>query len=200
MSAHQFGSTSATLLARLRSGEAGSWERLTRLYEPLVRFWCRRWGVPEADVEDVVQEIWVGLGPTIPGYRTGAERSFRAWVRGVARHKAQDWHRRRAREVADAVGGTVMVQVLRQVESDRDDEPSEDSEEAAQKRALHGRALSEIRGEFEARTWRIFLAVAVEGRPVAEVAAEFDLSPAGVRKVKSRVFHRLREELGELID
>ncbi len=199
MSDLQFDATSATLLARLQSGETGSWERLTRLYGPLVRYWCKRWGVPDPEIDDVVQEIWVGLGPTLAGYRLDG-RSFRAWMRGVTRHKAQDWHRLKAKRLSDAAGGTAMVQLLQQIQSDQDDEASEDSDELAQKQDLYSRALWEIQGEFEHRTWLIFLAVAVDGRPVAEVATEFGATPAGVRKVKSRVFHRLRQELGELID
>lgn len=200
MPGHQFESTSTTLLARLRSGQVGSWERLTRLYGPLVRYWCRKWGVPDADADDVVQEIWVGLGPTLAGFRDGGGRSFRGWMRGIAHHKAQDWHRRQARQPADAAGGTVMVQMLQQVEAFEGDLDPPDPEEEAQSRALHARAISEIREEFEVRTWQIFLAVAVEGKPVPDVAAEFAISPAGVRKVKSRVFHRLRQELGELME
>jgi len=199
MSGRQFDATSATLLIRLRAGEMGSWERLTRLYGPLVRYWCKRWGVPDAEIDDVTQEIWVGLGPTLAGYRPGADRSFRAWIRGVARHKTQDWHRRQAKQLSDAAGGTNMIQLLQQVQSDQDDEAPEDAEETAQKQALYSRALGEIRGEFGNRSWEIFVAVAVHGRPVAEIAIEFGLTAAGVRKVKSRVLHRLRQELGELI-
>ena len=199
MSAHQFDATSTTLLFRLRSGEVGSWERLTRLYGPLVRYWCKRWGIPDAELDDVTQEIWVGLGPTLEGYRPGGNRSFRAWVRGVTHHKTQDWHRRQSKQLSDAAGGTAMIQFLQQVESSPDDEATEDAEELVQKQALYGRALGEIRGEFENRSWEIFVAVAVDGRPVAEIATEFGLTSASVRKVKSRVLHRLRQELGELI-
>ncbi len=197
MSAHHSETTSATLMIRLQAGESGSWERLTRLYGPLVRYWCRRWGVAQGELDDVLQEIWIGLGPRLAGYRPGGDRSFRAWIRGVTRHKTQDWHRRQAKQVTDAAGGTGMVQFLQQVQ---DDEEPEDSDELAQRQALYRRALSEIRGDFENRTWLIFLAIAVEGRSVAEVATEFSLTTAGVRKIKSRVFRRFRLELGDLID
>ena len=200
MSARQFDSTSATLLARIQSGESQSWDRLTRLYGPLVRHWCKCWGIPDADLDDLVQETWAALGPNLTSYRSGPDRSFRAWLRGVTHHKTQDWHRRRARQVTDASGGTVMVQFLNQIQSDEDADGLDDPEDQTQKQALYGRALAEIRAEFENRTWLIFLAVSIDGKPVAEVANEYGLSPAGVRKIKSRVLHRLRQELGELID
>ena len=93
-----------------------------------------------------------------------------------------------------------MVQFLNQIQSDEDADGLDDPEDQTQKQALYGRALAEIRAEFENRTWLIFLAVSIDGKPVAEVANEYGLSPAGVRKIKSRVLHRLRQELGELID
>jgi RNA polymerase sigma-70 factor, ECF subfamily len=200
MSAQHSETTSATLLARIQSGETEAWRRLTRVYGPLVQYWCKRWGVADADIDDLVQEVWVALGPTLHGFHGVPQRSFRAWIRGVTRHKVQDWRRRQAKQLTDAAGGTVMVQFLQQIESDQDDDLADDSQEAAQKQALYTRALAEIRDEFENRTWLMFLAVAVDGKSVAEVAAEFGLTAAGVRKVKSRVFHRLRQELGELID
>ncbi len=189
--------TSWTLLARIRSGERQAWERLTRLYGPLVRYWCTRWGVPEADLDDLSQEVWLGLGPTLAGYRAGPDRSFRGWLRGVTRHKTQDWFRRHVRLPAEAKGGTTMVEVLKKVESDVDIDV-DDSEERAEYQALYRRALLELRGEFEQRTWQAFLATALEGKNATEVAKDLGLTPAAVRKAKSRVLGRLRAELGEL--
>ena len=46
-------SVGASLLVRLRAGQAGAWERLVRLYGPTVYLWCRGDGVSEADAADV---------------------------------------------------------------------------------------------------------------------------------------------------
>jgi DNA-directed RNA polymerase specialized sigma24 family protein len=45
----------------------------------------------------------------------------------------------------------------------------------------------------------MFWAVTVEGRVVADIAAEQGVTPATVHKAKSRVLHRLKEEAGDLI-
>jgi RNA polymerase sigma-70 factor (ECF subfamily) len=66
-------------------------------------------------------------------------------------------------------------------------------------RGLYHRALELVRGEFEGRTWDAFWRVAVEGRPPDVVAAEMGMTAVAVRKAKSRVALRLRQELGELI-
>jgi RNA polymerase sigma-70 factor (ECF subfamily) len=90
-----------------------------------------------------------------------------------------------------------MVEVLKKVESDVDIDV-DDSEERAEYQALYRRALLELRGEFEQRTWQAFLATALEGKNATEVAKDLGLTPAAVRKAKSRVLGRLRAELGEL--
>jgi RNA polymerase sigma-70 factor (ECF subfamily) len=73
------------------------------------------------------------------------------------------------------------------------------SEGPAELTALYHRALSQVRSQFEERTWTTFWRVAVEGRSPAEVAAQMGMTPTAVRQAKSRVLRRLKEELGELI-
>jgi len=64
---------------------------------------------------------------------------------------------------------------------------------------LSRRALELVRREFEERTWQMFWVTVVEDRSPVDVAADFAVTPAAVRKAKSRVLHRLREQYGELI-
>ena len=54
--------------------------------------------------------------------------------------------------------------------------------------------------EFEPRTWHAFWRVAVLGHPVDLIASDMGVTPAAVRKAKSRILHRLKEEIGDLID
>ena len=66
--------------------------------------------------------------------------------------------------------------------------------------SLYRRGLELIRDEFAERTWAAFWRVAVDGCTPAEVAEETGLSVNSVYLAKSRVSHRLREEVGDLID
>lgn len=170
-----------------------------RLYTPLLRYWLNRWRVPEAEFEDLLQEIWVALGPKLGGYRPGPGRSFRRWMCGVARHKTLDWHRRRAMKPDVAAGGSVALQRLGQVAEPIDLDDAEDSGEREEKRKLYARAIAELRGEFTDNTWRAFVGVAIESRTAADVGVELGLSSSAVRMAKSRVLRRVRQELGELI-
>jgi RNA polymerase sigma-70 factor (ECF subfamily) len=56
-----------------------------------------------------------------------------------------------------------------------------------------------IRGEFEERSWQMFWRTVIDDRPAADVAAEMGVTPAAVRKAKSRILHRLKEHFGELL-
>jgi RNA polymerase sigma-70 factor (ECF subfamily) len=189
------GGTSQTLLQRLRDNEADAWQRLVRLYGPLVRYWCVRWGLPPEDADDVSQEVFHALAGALPGFRReqpGA--TFRGWLRGVTRNKLLRFLRdnRQPR----GAGGTDALLLLQGL---ADEAPPED-DPPVELNALYRRALELVRGEFEERTWRMFWQTAVDGRNVGNVAADLQVSHAAVRKAKSRVLHRLKEELGELIE
>jgi RNA polymerase sigma-70 factor (ECF subfamily) len=56
-----------------------------------------------------------------------------------------------------------------------------------------------VRDEFEQRTWQMFWLVAVENQPVATVADRFGVSSAAVRKAKSRILFRLKQEVGDIL-
>jgi RNA polymerase sigma-70 factor (ECF subfamily) len=192
--------TSITLLDRIQAGEKSAWHRLMTLYAPLIRYWGKRWGVIEAELDDVTQEVWLALGPTLRDYRRWHGCSFRAWLRGVTFRKVQEWNRRRSLQVAAAEGGSVALRYLGQIEAEPNDDGSTDPGEIVETNALTLRALRQVQGEFEDRTWRAFLGVAIESKSTAEVASALGLSTAAVRMAKCRVFHRLREELGDVID
>jgi RNA polymerase sigma-70 factor (ECF subfamily) len=78
-------------------------------------------------------------------------------------------------------------------------EPSEDLPHDDADRQLFRRALEQIRSEFNERTWQAFWRVAIDGLVPKEAAEELGMRPGTVRVAKSRVLHRLRQELGELL-
>jgi RNA polymerase sigma-70 factor (ECF subfamily) len=182
-------------LPRLAASEPAAWDRLVKLYSPLVAYWCRQWGVRGHAVEDLTLEVFAavanGLGSDARN-RPGA--SFRGWIRGIARHKLQDHFRRGGMQ---AEGGTTAMARLREVPDSQDDPNLSESDD--QVTALYRRALELVRNQFEERTWCAFWKVAMENRSPAEVTTEIGLTPSAVRQAKSRILRRLKEELGELI-
>ena len=188
--------TSLTLLERARAREPEAWERLMRLYAPLVASWCACGGVRGADAEDVVQEVFGAAARGLGRFRRERpEDSFRGWLRGITKLKLRE-HFRRAGRQPRAGGGSASVG-LQEVADPTVELPEEDS--PTELRDLYRRALQLIRGAFEERTWQMFWLTVIEDRPTADVAAEYGVTAAAVRKARSRVLHRLKEEVGDLI-
>jgi len=88
--------TSLTLLERVRAQRPDAWFQLVFLYAPLVECWCRGWGVPGADVEDlrqgVFQSVVTGLAsfPPRPARATpfaagcGSSPTANSWISAAA--------------------------------------------------------------------------------------------------------------------
>ena len=185
------GATSLTLLEGAMSRDADAWRRLLTLYSPLLRHWCRRWGVRPEDVDDVTQDVFQAVATSLHAFRRDRERdSFRGWLHGVARFKALTWKRRGGWRGS---GGTDFYR--RSLDLPAPDRA--DDEERALVGDLYRSALESVRAEFEDRTWHAFWRVTVEAIPPAAVAEELGVSPAAVRQSKSRVLRRLKEALGE---
>jgi RNA polymerase sigma-70 factor (ECF subfamily) len=188
--------TSRSLLARVQADEPDAWERCVHLYAPLVFHWCRCRGVPREDAADLFQDVFRAVVANVRRFRKEHPTdTFRGWLRQITENKIRDHFRRRNGE-AQGVGGSSARDRLAELPwpppAPDDLAPDDDAE-----RALVGRALALIRGEFEERTWAAFWRTTVDGQTAKDVAAELAMSPGAVRVAKSRVLHRLREELGD---
>ena len=191
-------SSSSSLLLRVQAREAEAWQRLVRLYGPVVYSWCRRAGLQEADATDVGQEVFLAIARGIDTFRRDRPGdSFRGWLFGITRNKLGDYRRRSARR-PEAMGGPAAQQLLAQAPAqERAAEPDETGPGTTGR--LLRRALDLVHLQFAERTWQAFWRVTVEGQAPADVAAALGMSSNAVHIAKSRVLHRLRQEFGELI-
>ncbi len=186
--------TSLTLLERVRGKDGEAWRRLVHLYGPLVVRWCGNGGVRGQDADDVQQEVFQAVATGLDGFRRDRPGdTFRGWLRVITRRKLLDFYRKRDRH-PEAQGGTDAQRQMQQLAEP--DLPGDTEEDMT---GLYHRALELVRGEFEERTWEAFWRVAVGGQSPDVIAADLGITPAGVRKAKSRVLHRLRQEIGDLI-
>jgi len=182
-----------TLLERIRDKDEEAWRRLLHLYAPLVINWCSRRGVHGQDADDVSQEVFQAVAAGLDGFRRDRPGdTFRGWLNGITRFKIMDHFRQRASGV-EAQGGTSILEKLHQV---AEQEMPEDTEEDLT--GLYHRALELVRSEFEPRSWEMFWRAAIDDQSPAAIAADMGVSPAAVRKAKSRVLLRLRQEVGDL--
>ncbi len=199
---HQIGSamnvTRQSLLLRAREGDEGAWADLSRLYEPLIRGYLRRQSVPEAEQDDVVQEILLAIASGLPSFEhSGRRGAFRAWLRTIAYNQSCNYWRSPARRTSTA-SGTTAEESLARLE-DPDDSLHRFWEEEHDQYML--RCLIElIELEFEPTTVQAFRRLALEGASGAEVAAELGLTLAAVYACRSRVLKRLKELAEGLLD
>ncbi|OAI48709.1 hypothetical protein AYO44_18715 [Planctomycetaceae bacterium SCGC AG-212-F19] len=192
--------TSRSLLERVKANEAGAWDRLVGLYAPLVFHWCRRWNLQDEDSADVFQEVFLAVATHIGAFRKASTRdTFRGWLRTITRNKVLDHFRRLGREPAGEGGTEAHFRITQLADAPPSAEEDSGAEQDAED-SLFRRALELIRGEFEERTWQAFWRTTVENRAPQDVGDELKMSPGAVRVAKCRVLHRLREELGDLME
>jgi RNA polymerase sigma-70 factor, ECF subfamily len=187
--------TSHTLLQRLRQGvDDAAWERLVRLYTPLIRGWLRR-HLPQADdVDEVTQQVFKVVFKKMPTFEhAGRAGSFRAWLRGICVNRVRMFWR----EIPPGCRGPDPEPVLRLLEDPHSDLSRQWDREHDEHvvRAL----LEQIQGEFKPTTWRAFQLLVLGGRAPEAVAAEVGISVNAVYLAKSHVLRRLREEAAGLV-
>lgn len=204
-SARTSGTISSSLLVGVRSFRADAWQRLVHIYGPLVFHWCTKAGLSRQDAEDLGQEVFRAVATRIDGFeRKKASDTFGGWLRTITRHKVADFWRRKSRQV-NTIDSPELLNSLgnsNPVDANVDAldvTPEEEQEEI--RSIVYQRALELIRSEFRDSSWKAFWATAVDGRATADVAADMNMTTMAVRKAKSRVLRRLREEfdgLGEM--
>lgn len=189
----------STFLRLVQQNDPQAWEQLVYLYSPTVYQICRQQGLQAADAADIMQDVFRAVAGSVTRFRRDRPGdSFRGWIWTITNNKIRD-HFRKAAQTPKANGGTDAWQHMESVA----DSPSHDSSLDSVKSSLESpfrRALDLVRKHFEERTWRAFWRVTVDQDSTADVAEDLGMSVNAVRKAKSRVLHRLREEFGELLE
>lgn len=190
--------TSVSLLERLRDHPAGAdWQRLDRLYRPLIHQWLLRDPSLGAEAEDLVQEVMSVLVRELIRFEWQRPGSFRSWLRTVTLNRLKHfWRSRQARPVP--LGDGSAESPLSQLE----DPASALSLQWDREHDQHvmRRLLELIEPDFAPTTWQAFRRVVLDGRKPNETAAELGLSVNAVLLAKSRVLKRLRHEGQGLLD
>ena len=185
--------TPPSLLERLRQpGDQEAWERFVELYTPLIFYWARGVGLQDQDAADLVQDVFTLLVQKLAEFNYDEHKSFRGWLRTVTLNLWRNDQRRRAEQPVDA-DGPIMSGLASPDEAEK-------LWEAEYRDHLVQRALEVMQREFEPSTWQAFWECTANGRPAAEVAAQLGMSVGAVYVAKSRVLHRVRQELQGLLE
>jgi len=183
--------TRSSLLLRVRDLEdSRAWGEFAQVYTPVVKAYARCCGVPEQELDDVVQEVLWAASQLIGDFQHDPQtRPFRPWLRSVTHHRIQKWRRGLRRAPVQPEDSQIIESLT---DSDADLEKCWDREWA--KHVLVA-ALARAQQHFAPRTSEVFRQVVILQRPPAEVAAEFGMKIQTVYVYKARVLDRLRQEV-----
>jgi RNA polymerase sigma factor (sigma-70 family) len=178
--------TPPSLLLRIRDPQDGtSWELFETLYAPVVRNYCRRRGLQNADIEDIVQEVLISVARTIGRFDYDpAKGQFRGWFRTITANAVRKFFRKSSPTfIADA----------KHIESavSQESELNMIDEEFA-KRVLHV-ACSHLSTSVQPETWHCFWRTWNDCEPASVVADSLGIPIHSVYVNKSRVSKRLEE-------
>lgn len=188
----QTGSTLHVLLRDPANPQA--WSAFVDRYGPQIYRWCRRWKLQDADAQDLTQTVLAKLVRVMRMFTYDPQKRFRGWLKRVTHNAWIDWLEERNR-TGTAVGGSNVRELLDSTAA-RDDLAKTLDEEYRSELLEEAKARVQLR--VSPRDWKVFRALALEGRTGKEVAAEHQTTVAAVFMAKSRVQHKLKKEVRRL--
>jgi RNA polymerase sigma-70 factor (ECF subfamily) len=170
----------AEVFAAARAGDERAFASLWRWLHPLLLRWLSV--VVPGGAEDVASEVWLTVTRDLDVFE-GDERDFRGWVFTIARRRAVDWARGRARQ----------PQVVHLGEVDLVDPVATSSllvDQADAQRAALGLMQELTDDQREVLALRVIV-----GMTVTETAAVVGKSDGAVRVLSHRALRSLAERL-----
>jgi RNA polymerase sigma-70 factor (ECF subfamily) len=167
---------------------------LSPRYGPQVYGWCRRWGLQEADAQDVTQNILLELSRQMGGFRYDAAGSFRGWLKTIA-HRTWCKFLEARRRPGVGSGDSAVAALLETVEAG--DDLLQRFDEESNRELLH-QAMAWVRLRVQPRTWEAFRLLALEERSGNEAAEQLGMKVSAVFVAKSNVRKMIEEEIARL--
>jgi RNA polymerase sigma-70 factor (ECF subfamily) len=196
--------TSKTLLEKLRVFEdRRAWSQFLSLYLPMMQAWGRRFGLQDADVEELTGRLLAKLVEALPQFDYDPQKgSFRGWLKTITLREISNLAREKRRRLPGegATGASAVFDMLFEHPDNVDD--LVDSLHERSQGMLHSvqDAVKEVESEYqgeERKSWEMFQRIFLSGQEIAPVAAEFGLSyhaaAMRVQRIKKKVRSRAME-------
>jgi len=189
-------SSGLSLAIRLREDSADAWSELVELYGPLVESWSAKAGLAPTAREDVAQEVFLSVHRSIHRFDpTILGATFRGWLWRITSNAIlKSLARSEPRPIGGSTANARLAEVADPWQGASEHDPPTDPSETT---LLLRRAIAQIKPRIEPQTWQAFWQTVVLGQTTAEVAERLGMSRPAVRKAKSRILHRLRQQLGD---
>ncbi|MDO4629727.1 MAG: sigma-70 family RNA polymerase sigma factor [Planctomycetia bacterium] len=186
--------TPTSLLTQLRNNKDEGWERLKILYGKLILYWCAQKSVPEADREDIFQNVMISVVNGFAHFeKTETGHTFRGWLRNITQNRIADFYRNKGERPHE-----VPFLLDNNLEWSATSISEEENEE--EQRLLTHQVMKLIARHYEGKEklWEL-LQLSIRGEITSEQASqELGMTPSAFRQQKSRLVHSIREEFGEL--
>ena len=179
--------TSTSLLEALRDpDDSAAWTSFDARHRPLLHLYLRRWGLGDAPAEDAAQETLLHFLRSLrEGRYDPAQGRLRAWLLGIARHRALDSLRRERRQRARRLSSVVEPQAPRDSSSRRA------RMDARSKLAASVQVLRRVSG-LGSQTLRV-LELTIEGHSVETISAQLGIRPSAVYVARYRCKQKLAD-------
>ena len=194
---NQWPETSESLILRIRdSQDAIAWSQFMAIYESVVYRLARRRGLQDADAEDLCQRVFMSVAKAVEHWEPQEDGpQFRNWLNRVARNAILNAITRGKPD--RATGGSNAENVLLEI-PDREGVTTAILNES--RIEAYRWAANQVQAEFNAGTWAMFQETTINGRVIADVAAELSKSSGAVYIARCRVMQRIKDKVNEVSD
>lgn len=186
--------TSPSLIFRIRdSGDTNAWETFESTYAPVVRVYCRRRGIQETDIEDLVQDVMTTLMRAIRNFDYDPARGkFRASFGTMTANRVRNYFARESKRMSE----TVYHEAL----STQHSASSTGEWDSIFCQQLLKAACDRIQSRLQPSTWESFKLTWLHNLPAAEASTQLGLPIHTIYVNKSRVIKLLEAEVRSLAD
>ncbi len=186
--------TSPSLIFRIRdSGDATAWETFESTYAPVVRIYCRRRRIQEADIEDLVQDVMTTLMRAIRSFDYDPARGrFRAWFGTLTANRVCNYFISKSQRKRDTVYHETIA-------SQPSASSSGEWDSIFCQRVLKV-ACERIQSRLQPATWESFNLTWLQNLPASEASQQLGLPIHAIYVNKSRVIKLLESEVRSLAD
>src|SRR5688500_2316861 len=109
------GSASSSLIRLVKGRDPEAWQRLAKMFGPVVYGWARQCGLQASDAADVMQEVFRSVSTSIEAFeRKNPGDSFRSSLWTITRNKIRDHFRNQA-DRPQGIGGSNAQQLIAQI-------------------------------------------------------------------------------------
>ena len=186
--------TPVSLLERLRSPEdVEAWEEFAKRYSRVIQQWCRKWGLQEADAEDLIQETTLIVMVQVADFQHRGIGTFRAWMKTIAwrcwRRAESKTQKQNEITVANTAPAWTSPDACNNLLAEFDSLAHQE---------LFLASLEAVRKRVEPATWQAFSLTALEEKPAKEVADKLGMTIGAVYVARGRVQRHIGDELKRL--